>query len=74
MTSSLRIAALVLAVLPIASAHAGDTRSKPLSPRDRAALETAQKFSARMSRLDALMGGVPQSPGTARSRSANAEH
>lgn len=72
MTSSLRIAALVLLALPIASAQAGDARAKPMNPRDRAAAETAQKFSVRMGRLDALMGGVPHGPGTPRARSADA--
>ena len=75
MTSSPRVAALALffAALPIA-AQAGDGRRKPISPRDRVAIETAQKFSARMSRLDALMGSVPHSPGATRARSANAEY
>ena len=74
MPSSLRIAALVLMALPIASAQARDARQKPMSPRDRAAFETAQKFSTRMGRLDALMGGVQRGPAAARARSANAEH
>lgn len=76
MSSSPRLAALALvfAALPIAAAQAGDGRRKPISPRDRVAIETAQKFSARMSRLDALMGGVPHSPGANRARSANAEY
>jgi len=74
MTSSLRIAALVLMALPIVPAQAGDARPKPMTPRDRAAFESAQKFSARLSRLDALMGGVPSGKAVPRARSANAEH
>ena len=74
MTSSLRIAALVLVALPIASAQARDTHQKPMTQRDRAAFETAQKVSARMGRLDALMGGVPRGTAAPRARSANAEH
>ena len=74
MTSTLRIAALVLVGLPILSAEARDGQPKPMSPRERVAREAAERFSARMSRLDALMGGVPRSAEKTRARSANAEH
>ena len=77
MMSSLRIAALVLTALPVAlalPAQARDGQQTPKTPRDRAAFETAQKFSARLSRLDALMGGVPRGPAAPRARSADAEH
>lgn len=77
MRTDIRALALGLAALLAlpALAQAREIRSAKPVPKAqaRATLAASEGFQARMSRLDALMGG-PARTGAVRARSANAEH